>query len=93
MRIWLGVILVCLTVPSAIGQTPSSKYQPGTIMAVTPRQKPGQPDSDVTQYDVLSKSREYKVRGFVYPTQWRQHSEISSGRPTPGSGRQQDSYI
>ena len=52
MRIWLGVILVCLTVPSAIGQTPSSKYQPGTIMAVTPRQKPGQPDSDVTQYDV-----------------------------------------
>jgi len=52
MRSWLGVILVCLTVPSAFGQTPSSKYQPGTIMAVTARQKPGQPDSDVTQYDV-----------------------------------------
>jgi hypothetical protein len=52
MRSWLGVILVCLTVPHAIGQTPSSKYQPGTIMAVTARQKPGQPDSDVTQYDV-----------------------------------------
>jgi hypothetical protein len=52
MRIWLGMILVCLTVPSVIGQTPSSKYQPGTIMAVTARQKPGQPDSDVTEYDV-----------------------------------------
>jgi hypothetical protein len=52
MRSWLGVILVCLTLLSAIGQTPSSRYQPGTIMAVTARQKPGQPDSDVTQYDV-----------------------------------------
>jgi hypothetical protein len=52
MRSWLGVILVCLTVPYAIGQTPSSKYQPGTIVAVAARQKPGQPDSDVTQYDV-----------------------------------------
>jgi hypothetical protein len=55
MRRWLGVILICGAGLFALGQTPSSNYQPGTIMAVTPHQIPGQLDSDVTQYDVSVK--------------------------------------
>lgn len=39
----------------ALGQTPSSKYQPGTITAVTAHQSPGHHETDVTQYDVSVK--------------------------------------
>ena len=52
MRGFLSVVLMCVAVLSALCQTPSSKYQPGTIIAVTPRQSPEQHDTDVTQYDV-----------------------------------------
>jgi hypothetical protein len=55
MRGCLGVIMIYVAVVSASGQTPSSKYQPGTITAVTPRQGPGQHETDVTQYDVSVK--------------------------------------
>jgi hypothetical protein len=51
---WLGVILFCVTTLSAPAQTPSPKYQPGTIMAVTAHQSPGQHDG-VTQYDLSLK--------------------------------------
>lgn len=52
MRGWPGVIVLCVAVVCASGQTPSSEYQPGTITAVTARQSPGQHETDVTQYDV-----------------------------------------
>src|SRR5271167_1721287 len=52
MHRWLGAILLCVAVLSGFGQTPSSRYQPGTIMAVTAHQSPGQHGTDVTQYDV-----------------------------------------
>jgi hypothetical protein len=55
MRGWLGVILTLVAVVSAPGQTPSAKYQPGTVTAVTARQSPGQHETDVTQYDVSVK--------------------------------------
>src|SRR5271157_3048899 len=55
MRRWLGVTLVCVAALSALGQTPSSKYQPGTIMAVTAHKSPEQHDAEVTQYDVSVK--------------------------------------
>jgi len=55
MHKWLGVTLFCVAALSARGQTPSSKYQPGTIMAVTGHQTPGQHDANVTQYDVSLK--------------------------------------
>lgn len=55
MRGWLCVILMCVAALSASGQAPSSKYQPGTITSVKPRQSPGQHDTDVTQYDVSVK--------------------------------------
>jgi hypothetical protein len=55
MRGFLGVILICISVLSALGEAPSPKYQPGTIMAVTAHKSPGQPDTDVTQYEVSVK--------------------------------------
>jgi hypothetical protein len=52
----LGVILICISTLSAIGQTPSSKYQPGTVTAVTAHQNaPGQAATDVARYDVSVK--------------------------------------
>ncbi len=56
MHRWLGVILVYVAVLPAEGQTePSSKYQPGTIMAATVHQNSGEQDTDVTRYDVSVK--------------------------------------
>jgi hypothetical protein len=55
MRRYLNAILLWAAVLPALGQTPSSNYQPATITAVTARQSPGQADSDVTQYDVSVK--------------------------------------
>lgn len=55
MRGCFVLILMCLTVVSAPAQTPSSKFQPGTITAVTARQSPGQHETDVTQYEVSVK--------------------------------------
>ena len=49
---WIGVILIC--VAGALGQ-PSSKYQPGTIMAVAAHQSSGQAETNITKYDVSVK--------------------------------------
>jgi hypothetical protein len=49
MHRWLSVILFWASILSAQSQTPSSKYQPGTIMAVTAHQSQGQRDTSVTQ--------------------------------------------
>ena len=54
--------LICMSAASILGQTPSSKYQPGTITAVTVHQSaPGEKSGDVTRYDVS-----VKVRNVVY---------------------------
>jgi len=55
MRRWFGVILMCVVVLCAFGQTYSPKYQPGTIMAVTEHHNPDQRDPDSRQYDVSIK--------------------------------------
>jgi hypothetical protein len=55
MRRCLIMILLCVATLSLLGQTPSDKFQPGTIMAVKAHQTPGQHDSEVTQYDVSVK--------------------------------------
>ena len=54
MRRWLSVILFGVAALPALGQTPSSKYQPGTIMAVSAHQSSGQAN-EVTRYDVSVK--------------------------------------
>jgi hypothetical protein len=55
MHGWLGLILTCAAALFAPGQTPSSKYQPATITAVSPHQSPGQPEGNVTEYDISVK--------------------------------------
>ena len=55
MRRWVGVMVVCMVVPYALGQEPSSKYEPGTIMAVTEHHNSGQHDAGIRQYDVSIK--------------------------------------
>ena len=52
----LGLVLICTCALSALGQTPSAKYQPGTITAVTKHQNaPGNGGEDVARYDVSVK--------------------------------------
>ena len=54
--------LICMSALSILGQMRSSKYQPGTITAVTVHQSaPGEKSGDVTRYDVS-----VKVRNVVY---------------------------
>jgi hypothetical protein len=56
VRKQLGVILTLVSALLAVGQTPSSKYQPGTITAVTAHQNaPGDDGVDVARYDVSVK--------------------------------------
>ena len=61
MMRWLCVILLSVPGVCALGQTPSSDYQPGTITAVTVHHSSGQHDADITQYDVS-----VKVGNVVY---------------------------
>jgi hypothetical protein len=53
MSTWVGMILVCAAILPAYGQTSSSKFQPGTITAVTAHQNAaGESAGDVARYDV-----------------------------------------
>jgi hypothetical protein len=79
MRGWLGLILMCLAVVSAPAQTPSSKYQPGTITAVTARQAPGQHDTDVTQYEVSVKVGDTKYVVLYTPPNRANTVKYSAG--------------
>lgn len=54
VRVWFLAILLCAAFLPTLGQMPSSKYQPGTIMAVAAHSE-GKRDADVTQYDVTVK--------------------------------------
>jgi DNA polymerase III delta prime subunit len=55
---------------SALGQTPSSKYQPGTITAVIVHQStPGETSEDATRYDVS-----VKIRNVVYVVLYTPHN-------------------
>jgi hypothetical protein len=55
MSEWVGLILVCAAILPAYGQT-SSKFQPGTITAVTTHQNaPGESAGGVARYDVSVK--------------------------------------
>src|SRR5690242_9444683 len=58
----LVAVLICMSAVSTLGRTPSSKYQPGTITAVTVHQSAlGEGSEDVTRYDVS-----VKIRNVVY---------------------------
>ena len=56
MRAWIIIVLVLATILHSLGQVPSSKYQPGTIIAVTRHQdRPGEQASETARYDVSIK--------------------------------------
>ncbi len=80
MREWLGLILICVAVLSAPGQTPSSKYQPATITAVTARQSPGQHETDVTQYDVSVRVGDVKYLVLYTPLNRANAVKFSVGK-------------
>jgi hypothetical protein len=50
----VGLLLICLTVFPAFGQS-TSKYQVGTIIEVKPHQSAGSGAADVASYDVSLK--------------------------------------
>ena len=76
----LCVILICISVCSTLGQTPSSKYQPGTIMAVTAHQNaPGEAESDVVRYDVT-----VKIGNISYVVLYTPRNGVSSVEYAPG---------
>lgn len=56
MRLGLNIIPVLFAVLAALGQAPESKYQPGTVVAVTRHQDfGGEQQSDTARYDVSVK--------------------------------------
>jgi hypothetical protein len=58
----IGVILICISALASLGYASSTKYQPGTITAVTVHQNaPGEAGAEATRYDVS-----VKIRNIVY---------------------------
>lgn len=48
----LGVILLSMTLSSALGQEPANKYQPATVLDVQQHKGSVAGDSSVTRYDI-----------------------------------------
>lgn len=62
MQTKLSAILICVVTLSSFGQEALSKYEPGTITAVTVHENaPGESAEDKTRYDVS-----VKIRNVVY---------------------------
>lgn len=79
MHIQLSAILICMFTLSTVGQTTSSKYEPGTITAVTAHQNaPGETGGDVARYDVSVKIRNV-VYVVLYTPQYGNTVEYSPG--------------
>ena len=76
----VGAILICVSALVALGQTPSSKYQPGTITAVTNHQNaPGDVGNDVARYDVS-----VKIRNVLYVVLYTPLHGANSVEYSPG---------
>jgi hypothetical protein len=79
MRGWLVVMLMHVAVVFVHGQTASSKFQPGTITAVTARQSPGQHETDVTEYEVSVKVGDTKYVVLYTPPNRANTVKYSAG--------------
>jgi len=74
------VIVICMAAVSSPGQTRSSKYQPGTITAVTVHQSAlGETNGDVTRYDVS-----VKVQNVVYTVLYTPRNGDNIVKHSPG---------
>jgi hypothetical protein len=75
-----AIIVICAATVSAFCQTPSSKYQPGTITAVTAHQiGPGDQANDVVRYDVSIKVGDSVYVVLFTPTSGSNMVEYSTG--------------
>jgi hypothetical protein len=73
-------VLICITALSAFGQAPSSKYQPGTIMAVTAHlNAEKEAEGDVTRYDVSVKIGNVLYMVLYTPPRGSNSVEYSTG--------------
>jgi hypothetical protein len=76
---WFALILISVAFSSVTAQTPS-KYQPGTVTAVTPHQNaPGEPSADVARYDVSVKVGDTVYVVLYTPTPGGNSKEYSTG--------------
>jgi len=55
MRKALWIVLMCAVVASAVGQSTSSKYQPGLIMSVKEHPEPSGTSTSPKRYDIALK--------------------------------------
>jgi len=78
---FLFAIVICVTTLPALSQTPSSKYQVGTIVAVK-QHEDAHPDasSTATRYDVS-----VKVRDTIYVVLYTSPNSINAVQYAPGS--------
>jgi hypothetical protein len=74
------IILICLSTLASVGRASSSKYQPGTITAVTVHKNtPGEGGEDVARYDVS-----VKIRNVVYVVLYTPRNGANSVEYAPG---------
>jgi hypothetical protein len=77
---WLNIIPALILLVTASGQTPASKYQPGTIVAVARHQDlPGEQPSDTARYDVSVKVGDTTYVVLYTPPHGANRVEYSSG--------------
>ena len=79
MRKALGIMFVCLTALSAFGQSPT-KYQVGTITAVTPHKAAVGVNSSVTSYDVS-----VKVGDTLYVVLYTEPADVGGAKYRAGT--------
>ena len=78
---WLNILPVLVLIVTAIGQTPVSKFQPGTVVSVTRHQDlPGEPQSDTARYDVSVKVSATTYVVLYTPPNGANGVEYSAGR-------------
>jgi hypothetical protein len=76
----LSLVLISVSALLALGQTPSTKYQPGTITAVTKHKNaPGDGGEDVARYDVSVKIRNVQYDVLYTPLNGAKSVEYSPG--------------
>jgi len=81
MRLGFSIIPVLFAVFAALGQAPESKYQPGTVVAVTRHQDlPGEQHRDTARYDVSVKVGDTTYTVLYTPPNGANGVEYSVGR-------------
>ena len=76
----LGVILICIAALASLGQSSSTKYQPGTITAVTAHNNaPGEAAGDLARYEVT-----VRIKNVVYVVLYAPRNGANTVEYSPG---------